>query len=63
MRHIFGILTAVVFTAGISVGITHSVMQEHMRHEINRVQVDTFNEGFTDGACHKGQDGFGHLCK
>lgn len=59
MRHVFGLLTAVVFTAGVSIGITHSVMQE----EVSRVKVNAFNDGFTDGACHKGQDGFGTSCK
>lgn len=63
MKYIAAIVVAVVFSASVSVGLTQSVMQNNQRHEIERVQVSSFNQGFQDGACKGGQDGFGHICK
>lgn len=65
MRCITTALVSIILTAGVSVGITHTVMQEQSRQEVDRVTVDAFNDGFLYGACDQdtGTDGLGNLCK
>ncbi|MFB7027199.1 MULTISPECIES: hypothetical protein [unclassified Streptomyces] len=52
-------LVAALLGAAIASGLTF----HHMRGEVLRMKVDAFNDGFTDGACHNGTDGFGHICR
>lgn len=37
--------------------------EQRHREEINRVRVDSFNDGFLGGACRNGTDGFGNVCQ
>jgi len=63
MRTFIAVIVTAVFTTSVSVGLTHSIMQAHECRTVDRVTVSAFNDGFTDGACHQGTDGFGHPCK
>jgi hypothetical protein len=40
-------------------GLTYHAMESR----VFSVTVDKFNEGFRDGACRNGEDGFGHVCR
>ncbi|GGW89647.1 hypothetical protein GCM10010341_08120 [Streptomyces noursei] len=59
MRNILMYLCAVVLAAGVGAGITYHAMADQIQH----AQVSSFNDGFMDGVCHDGLDGFGHPCK
>lgn len=59
MRTLVIALVSALLSAAIATGIT----SHHMRSEVLRVQVDAFNDGFQDGACRNGKDGFGHICR
>ena len=61
MRMITAIASTLIAVSA-AVGVTHSIMQEHEREAVARVTVSAFNDGFMDGACTKGSDGFGHVC-
>lgn len=63
MRYIATALVSIIMTASISVGITHTVMQEDKRQAVELMEVEAFNDGFMDGSCNQGFDGFGHPCK
>jgi hypothetical protein len=63
MRIFAAIIVTAVLSIGASVGITHSVMQEEHNREIDRTRVESFNDGFEDGSCFQGFDGFGVPCK
>ncbi|BET51744.1 hypothetical protein RGQ21_67260 [Kitasatospora aureofaciens] len=51
MRYITTALVSIILSAGISVGITHSVMQEHTRQAIEAKEVGSFNDGYAEGVC------------
>ncbi|AWN05316.1 hypothetical protein SEA_IBANTIK_94 [Streptomyces phage Ibantik] len=51
MKYIATALVSIILSAGISVGITHTVMQEHTKQEVDRVTVETFNDGYAEGVC------------
>ncbi|MFI5877515.1 hypothetical protein ACIBAH_34800 [Streptomyces sp. NPDC051445] len=38
-------------------------MNHVMEARVFSATVDAFNDGFMDGACRDGMDGFGHICK
>lgn len=59
MRGYFVALMAILLTAAIASGITYRVMSAHIEH----VSVVSYNDGFTDGACRDGEDGFGNICR
>jgi hypothetical protein len=67
VRYIATALVSIILSAGVSVGITHSVMQEHNRQEVQRARVSAFKDGacstitFEDGSSVK-EDGNGRLC-
>jgi len=63
MRMILAVIASTLISVSAAVGVTHSIMQEHERKAVERVTVSAFNDGFTDGACYQGVDGFGHPCK
>lgn len=50
---------AVLVAALMAAGITYHVMSVRL----SETQVTSFNDGFRDGACHAGQDGFGNPCQ
>ncbi|WP_416972518.1 hypothetical protein [Streptomyces sp. 4F14] len=39
------------------------IVRADMGPRIERAEVDAFNDGFRDGACRSGADGFGHVCR
>jgi hypothetical protein len=43
----------------LSFSATYYVMEKRVEH----AKVESFNDGFLDGACHDGEDGFGVPCK
>lgn len=49
MRCIATALVSIILSAGVSVGITHTVMQEQSRQEVQKMEVDAFNDGFLYG--------------
>ncbi|WP_395759461.1 hypothetical protein OIE82_27045 [Streptomyces althioticus] len=63
MKHLLSVVAAVILSAGVSVGITHSVMQEHT----HQVAAESFQDGtcktrtFEDGSVVM-EDGNGRLC-
>ncbi|WJV49894.1 hypothetical protein [Streptomyces flavofungini] len=58
MRMIVTVFGAAVIAAALSVGITYQVMQKRVQD----AEVSSFNDGFRDGACRGGEDGFGNPC-
>lgn len=56
MRYIATALVSIILSAGVSVGITHSVMQEHTQQRVDRMEVDAFNDGYAEGVCEPLQD-------
>ncbi|WAB08865.1 membrane protein [Streptomyces phage Success] len=59
MRTLASALLAALLGAAIASGVTF----HHMRGAVLRMEVDAFNDGFVDGSCHNGADGFGHICR
>ncbi|MEU9404796.1 hypothetical protein AB0E08_03685 [Streptomyces sp. NPDC048281] len=59
MRVVIAVLVTAIITAGFSVGITYQAMESR----VFTSKVDAFNDGFLDGACRNGMDGFGHICR
>lgn len=51
MRTFLLALSASLCAAGMACGVTYHVTHDHMQQEINRVRVDSFNDGFFYGAC------------
>lgn len=49
MKCIATALVSIILSAGVSVGITHSVMQEHTQQRVDRMEVNAFNDGFLYG--------------
>jgi hypothetical protein len=62
MRIFAAIVVTAVLSIGASVGITHSVMQDQHKREVDRAKVESFNDGFRDGSCRDGEDGFDNPC-
>lgn len=63
MRIFVAVIITAVLSISASVGVTHSIMQEQTRQEVYRVSVESFNDGFLDGACSVGTVVFEHPCK
>lgn len=63
MRTILAVVATAVLSASLAIGITHHVDQQEQEREVTRVSVNSFNNGFIDGACNGGQDGYGNPCK
>lgn len=57
------VAVAVLVTAVLAAVVTGGVIYQLMEARAERVKVSSFNDGFTDGACHLGQDGFGTPCR
>ncbi len=51
-------VAAVMLATGTGVTV-HSVDAK----AADKAHVTDYNDGFQDGACHKGADGFGNACK
>src|SRR5690606_39993508 len=62
MRTVVAVVVSVLLSALISTMITHHVVKEHARQEVTGTAVESFNDGFQDGACSNGEDGYGHPC-
>ncbi len=54
------LLCVLIFAGGVGYGAlaTHSVMQ----NKVEKATVNSFNDGFLDGACKNGEDGLGNKC-
>jgi hypothetical protein len=59
MRTALIALVSALLSAAIATGITY----HHMESRVFSTTVDSFNDGFKDGACRNGEDGFGHICQ
>lgn len=44
-------------------GLGYLAADTRKQDEINEVKISSFNDGFLDGACHNGEDGFGNRCR
>ncbi|WP_018564969.1 hypothetical protein [Streptomyces sp. PsTaAH-124] len=59
MRTFFIALVSALITGLVVFGIMH----HHEETRVFRVTVDAFNDGFMDGVCNDGVDGFGRPCR
>lgn len=51
MRMFVTVIVSVLISAVVSVGITHPIMKEHSRLEVDRMEVTSFNDGYAEGVC------------